>query len=123
MLPEIRAEAAALVAISPQLSEHSRKIVEQNRLTFDVLSDRRNAIARLFGLVFKLPEDLSQLYQKFGADLPKFNGDDSWTLPMPARFVIGQDSTILRADVDPDYTVRPDPGLTVELLRGLPGKE
>ena len=111
-----------MVAISPQLSEHSSKIVEQNRLTFDVLSDRRNAIARLFGLVFKLPEDLSQLYQKFGADLPKFNGDDSWTLPMPARFVIGQDSTIRGADVDPDYTVRPDPRLTVELLRGLSAK-
>jgi peroxiredoxin len=92
-------------------------------LTFDVLSDRRNGIARLFGLVFRLPEELSQLYQKFGADLPKFNGDDSWTLPMPGRFIIGQDSTIHGAELDPDYTVRPDPRLTVELLRALPGKK
>jgi peroxiredoxin len=73
--------------------------------------------------VFRLPDDLSHLYLKFGADLPKFNGDDSWTLPMPARFIIGQDSTILSADVDPDYTVRPDPRATVEILRGLPGKK
>ena len=43
-------------------------------------------------------------------------------LPMPGRFVMGQDATIRSADVDPDYTVRPDPRLTVELLRGLPGK-
>ncbi len=99
------------------------KIVEQNRLTFDVLSDRQNAIARLFGSVFRLPEDLSQLYRKFGADLPKFNGDDSWTLPMPGRFIIDQDSTIRSADVDPDYTVRPGPRLTVEVLRGLSRKQ
>ena len=69
--------------------------------------------------MFSLPDDLRKLYRKFGADLPKFNGDDSWTLPMPGRFIVARDGTIRGADVDPDYTVRPEPSRTVELLKTL----
>lgn len=118
-LPEITAAGATLVAISPQLPEASREVVEKHRLTFDVLSDRGNRVARGFGLVFTLPDDLRELYLKFGIDLPKVNGDDSWTLPMPARFVIDRAGTIRAADADPDYTRRPEPAATVEVLRAL----
>jgi hypothetical protein len=31
-------------------------------------------------------------------DLPAFNGGTSWPLPMPARYVIGEDGTILYAE-------------------------
>jgi peroxiredoxin len=70
-------------------------------------------------LTFKLPEDLHQVYGKFGIDLKKYNGDESWTLPMPARFVINSSGTVRAADVDPDYTVRPEPAETVRVLEGL----
>lgn len=118
-LPEIIAAGATLVAISPQLAEHSRAVAEKHQLTFDLLSDQGNRVARQFGLVFKLPDDLRQVYMKFGIDLAKVNGDASWTLPMPARFVIDQTGTIRAAAVDPDYTRRPDPAQTVEILRAL----
>jgi hypothetical protein len=42
-------------------------------------------------------------------DLPAFNNDPSWTLPMPARYVIGRDGIVLYSEVNPDYTHRPDP--------------
>ena len=84
-----------------------------------MLSDRGNQVARKFGLVFRLPDDLRALYEKFGADLAKFNGDDSWTLPMPGRFVIDSGSIIRSAEVDPDYTVRPEPSQTVAALKAL----
>jgi peroxiredoxin len=113
------AAGATLVAISPQLEEYNRKITEQNHLTFDVLSDRGNQVAGRFGLAFKLPDDLRALYEKFGADLARFNGDDSWTLPMPGRFVIDGGSIIRSAEVDPDYTVRPEPSATVAALQTL----
>ena len=118
-MPEFAAAGASLVAISPQLPEHVRRIVEQHKLTFPVLSDRGNGIAGQFGLVFSLPDDLRKLYRKFGADLSKFNGDDSWTLPMPGRFIVARDGAIQGADVDPDYTVRPEPSRTAEVLRTL----
>ena len=45
----------------------------------------------------------------FENDLALINGDPSWTLPTPGRFVIGQDRTILYVEVNPDYTRRPEP--------------
>jgi peroxiredoxin len=48
--------------------------------------------------------------------LPSFNGDESWTLPMPGRFVIGRDSSILYAEVNPDYTRRPEPEELLPIL-------
>lgn len=113
------------MAISPQLEEHNQKIVQRHKLTFPLLSDRGNQVARQYGLVWTLPEDLRQLYRSFGADLEEFNGDPSWTLPLPARFLIDQDSTIRAAEVNPDYTVRPEPSEAVAALKALKagGKE
>ena len=105
--------------ISPQVATISRNIADRLALTCDLLVDRGNRVAREFGLVFTLPDDLRQLYQKFGIDLVTANGDDSWTLPMPARFVIDRGGTIRAADADPDYTHRPEPAQTVEVLRSL----
>lgn len=118
-LPEITAAEATLLAISPQREEYLRQVVNKHNLTFDVLRDAGNAVAERFGLKFTLPDDLRQVYLKFGIDLPRFNGDDSWTLPMPGRFVIDQDAVIRYADVNPDYTVRPEPSETVGALRAL----
>jgi len=62
---------------------------------------------------------LRGLYSKFGIDLERFNGDDSWTLPMPGRFILDQQGTILNAEVNPDYTIRPEPGNIIEILKEL----
>jgi peroxiredoxin len=64
---------------------------------------------------------LRRVYSKFGIDLKKYNGDDSWTLPIPARFVIDSSGTVRAADADPDYMVRPEPTETVRVLEGLRG--
>jgi peroxiredoxin len=55
----------------------------------------------------------------FKNNLPLVNGDPSWTLPMPARYLIGQDGTILYAEVNPDYTQRPDPDELIPVLEKL----
>jgi len=84
-----------------------------------VLCDSGNKVASQFGLVFSFPDDLRELYSNFGIDLERFNGDDSWTLPMPARFILDQQGTILNADVNPDYTIRPEPYDIIEILKAL----
>jgi peroxiredoxin len=58
---------------------------QRHKLTFDVLSDHGKRVATEFGLTFQLPEDLPLVHSKFGIDLEKYNGDDSWTLPIPAE--------------------------------------
>ncbi|NVN10157.1 peroxiredoxin-like family protein [Nguyenibacter vanlangensis] len=116
-LPSFRELGASLIAISPQTAVNSRKSVRQNGLDFPILSDTHNDVAAKFGLRFALPDYLVELYQNLKNDLPGFNGDDSWTLPMPGRFVIGRDGMILYAEVNPDYTRRPEPEDMLPALR------
>jgi peroxiredoxin len=117
--PEFEKRGASLVAISPQTAPNSRKSVRQNRLTFPILSDTKGEVSAAFGLRFQLPDFLIELYKGLKNGLPAFNGDPSWTLPMPARYVIGQDGAILYADVNPDYTRRPEPEDMIPALEKL----
>ncbi|MET4735468.1 peroxiredoxin [Thalassospira sp. MBR-102] len=119
--PEFKALGASLVAISPQNPVNSRKSVRQNALSFPILSDTHNDVAAAFGIRFEMPDYLVDLYKSMKNDLPAFNGDDSWTLPMPSRFVVGQDGTILYAEVNPDYTRRPEPSDMLPALRRAQG--
>ena len=116
-LPAILEASANLVAISPQVASNSRKSVRQNALTFPILSDPHNDVAAAFGLRFALQDYLVDLYKSLKNDLPSFNGDPSWTLPMPARYVIAPDGTIVYAEVNPDYTRRPDPSQMLPAIR------
>jgi len=122
-LPEIEARGARLVAISPQTAANSRRSQRENKLAFPILSDPHNDVAASFGLRFGLPDYLVHLYKNaFKNDLSLVNGEDSWTLPMPARFVIGQDNVIRYAEVNPDYTRRPDPSELLPVLDDLKGR-
>ncbi len=104
------------MAISPQLPEFSIELTEKWKLGFDLLYDAGNRVASSYGLVYELSSDLKELYKQFGIDLEEYNGDALWRLPMPARYVIGQDGRVAWASVSPDYTIRPDPEETIEFL-------
>jgi peroxiredoxin len=98
-----------------------RETEEPKPLSFELLRDHGNRVAETYGLAFTLPDDLREIYVKFGIDLAKGNGDGTWRLPMPARFVIDRQGIIRAVDADPDYTRRPEPAQTVEILRQLRG--
>jgi len=116
-LPAVRQMSANLVAISPQSAVNGRKSRRTNGLDFPILSDPGNETAAAFGLRFALPDYLIKLYKSLKNDLPGFNGDTSWTLPMPGRFVISRDGVIRYAEVNPDYTHRPEPEDVLLALR------
>jgi len=118
-LPEIAARGAGLVAISPQTPPNSRKSQRDNKLGFPILSDAGSAVAAAFGIRFALSEELVALYKSFKNDLPTFNNDPAWVLPMPARYVIATDGTIAYSEVNPDYTHRPDPSELLPVLDRL----
>jgi peroxiredoxin len=119
-LPELKKRGAQLVAISPQTAPNSRRSKRDNNISFPILSDRRNDVAAAFGRRFTLPCYLQDLYKNtFKNDLEVANGDPSWTLPMPARFVIGQDGIIVYSEVNPDYTRRPDPEALIPVLQKM----
>ena len=116
---EIEARGASLVAISPQTEANSRKSQRDNKLGFPILSDPGASVADAFGLRFALPDDLIEVYRQFGNDLARINDDPSWVLPMPARYVIGTNGVIAYAEVNPDYTRRPDPSELLPVLDRL----
>jgi len=112
---------ATLVAVTPQLAEHNRTMIQRHKLTFDMLSDPANAYAAELGLRFTLPPAVKKVYDGFGIDLVKANGDDSQSLPVPARLIVGGDGIVRGADVDVDYTHRPEPAKTLEEVRTIFG--
>lgn len=116
---QVRALGATLVALSPQTPVNSRKSQRQNGLSFPILSDAGLKVAEQFGIKFAMPAELIELYKAFGNDFAVINGDDSWTLPMPGRFVIDRDGVIAYAEVSPDYTRRPDPAELLPVLARL----
>lgn len=117
-LPEIRASGANLVAISPELPDHAMDTQARHALEFDVLSDVGNRVSEAFGLVFELPESLRPIYTQLGIDIPAFNGDTSFSLPVPATYVVDSEGVIRYHFVDADYTRRLEPD---DLLRYLGG--
>lgn len=119
MLAEIKAAGANLVAVSPQRTEFLRQMRQKNNLEFDILRDESSAVADEFGLRYTLPDYLQALYLQFGINLPRVNGEASWTLPMPARYVIAPSGKVVAADYDPDYTRRPESAKTIEDLKQL----
>jgi len=119
VLPEIQSLGASLIVLSPQLQEFTKPGADRHKLTFPILTDPDNQVGAAYGLAFRLPDDLIEVYKANGIDLAKFDGDDSWRLSMPARIVIGRDGVVVSAEADPDYTHRPEAEATMAILRGL----
>ena len=116
---EIESRGATLVAISQQTAPNSRKSQRQNGLGFPILGDHGGEIAAQFGVRWTLPDYLREVQKALGADLTQFNGEASWTLPMPARYVVAQAGTIAYAEVNADYTKRPEPSAIFPVLERL----
>ena len=120
VLPDMTTLGARLVAISPQLPDGSLSTAEANELTFDVLSDVGNIVARNYGLVWSLPEELRAALRSNNKALPGINGDDSWELPVPATYIIARDGRVALAAIDVDYRNRLEPDAILAALRSLP---
>ena len=110
---------ATLVLISPNTIAHNQSIAEEKKLACDLLSDLGNTVAARYGLKYTVADDLKALYQQFGIDLEDYNGDASWTLPLPARLIIDTDGIVRHAAISADYTVRPDPAETIAALKAI----
>ena len=119
-IDDIKKLGAQLIAISPEKPEYSKKIIAMQKLNFDILWDQGNTIAEKVGLKFKLPEDLKTLYRdNFHTNLKLYHGDDEWSLPMPARFVLDTNGEIHYAESSVDYTKRPDPDDLMKVLKNV----
>jgi peroxiredoxin len=116
---EVRALGAQIVVITPELERYTRALHKKLTLTFDILTDLHLKTAEQFRLVFTLPDYLRDLYKSFGSTLDRFHDESEYRLPIPARYVIDKQGIIHAADVNADYTIRPEPSETLRQLRTL----
>jgi peroxiredoxin len=86
-----------------------------------VLSDFGNQVARQFGIVFQIGQELKEFSKNvFKNDIALRNGEESYELPVPATYVIDTIGVIRFAHVDVDYmTDRAEPGEVISALKAI----
>jgi peroxiredoxin len=119
LLPEIRAAGGDVIAISPQTPDDSERTASSNAISFDVLSDHRNAVAAAFGIAYPTPDAVRRTTAMFGVDIDVINGVENSELPVSATYVIGADRRIALASIDVDFRVRLEPADALAALKAL----
>ncbi|SFC44379.1 Peroxiredoxin [Flagellimonas taeanensis] len=118
--PQIQETGADLVVVSPQSFSRTEKQAGEIHLKYNLVVDNDNKVGKEFGLVYEFPQYLKDLYQgRFNNNIQEINEGSAWELPIPARFVIGQDRKILDVRADSDYRFRPEPLTTINFLKNL----
>jgi len=115
-LPNFKLNGANLIALTPELPDESISTAEKHDLKFEVLSDIGNKVAREYGIVFKLTDEVAEMYNE-SFDLNKYNGDESNELPLAATYIIDENGAIIYAFLDADYRNRAEPSELTEFLK------
>ena len=108
-----------LIAISPESMDSASSTVEKNDIKYEILTDNLNKLSRKYGLVFKLNDDLKNVYLKFGLDLEKNQGNGRWELPIPATYIIAPSGKIIYSFLNVDYVQRAEPADIIKELQQL----
>ena len=116
LVPALAERGISVIAISPQTPDGSLSTKEAKELTFTVLSDPGNQIARQLGIL-TAPSDGARTAQlQLGLDLTQVNADGTTGLPMPTVIIAGADGVIRWIDVHLDYTARTEPGQILQAI-------
>ena len=109
LVPALAERGISLIAISPQTPDGSLSTKETKQLTFTVLSDPGNQLARQLGILTAPGERVRQAQLQLGLDLTQVNADGTTALPMPTVIIADAVGVIRWIDVHPDYTTRTEP--------------
>lgn len=115
-LPNFKANGATLIALTPELPDESISTAEKNDLQFEVLSDLGNIVAKEYGIVFKLTQEVAEMYNQ-SFELNNHNGDESNELPLAATYIINEEGIIEYAFLDADYRNRAEPSELTDFLK------
>lgn len=99
---QLIARGANTLSIMPERQEFTR-IERERGVPFPVLSDIDGAYALELGLSFYIGDDLVRMFRRSGHQMPIFQGNESWFLPIPATFILDKEGVIVDRMVDPDF--------------------
>ena len=105
---EIAAAGGQIIAIMPEREEYALAMKSEADAPFPILADIDNGYAMSLNLVIWVGAEMEKALSERARDLPKYQGNDAWMLPIPATFVVGTDGIITARFVDPDYRKRMD---------------
>ena len=114
---ELLAMGYQLLAVSPDRPEELAKTADEQHLTYQLLSDSDAALARAFGLVFRVDDPTLEKYRGYGIDLEQASGRSHHLLPVPAVYIVDTQGIIQFAHWDADHTKRLDPEALLEAAR------
>jgi len=103
---EIDAIGCKIVAIMPDRQQFAEEFKSDAKASFPILTDLDNGYALSLNLAIWVGKEMEQMIAGAGWDVPKFQGNNSWVLPIPATFVVGKDGRDKTRFVDPDYRKR-----------------
>jgi peroxiredoxin len=103
---QINEEGGAIVAITPEREAFGARLKQDAGLSYPVLSDIDNGYAFSIGIAIYVGTEVQGVMEKTGRDLPNYQGNEGWLLPIPATFVVGRDSCVAARFIDPDYRNR-----------------
>jgi peroxiredoxin len=101
---EISAEGGKIVAIMPDRQKFAAELKSAGQIPFPILTDMDNGYALSLNLAIWVGAEMQKMMAR--NDLPAYQGNDSWMLPIPATFVVGQDGCVKARFIDPDYRKR-----------------
>jgi peroxiredoxin len=111
---EITEAGGQVVAIMPDRQRFAAEFKREAASPFMVLTDLDNGYALLLNLAIWVGPDLERMLTSYERRLPDYQGNDSWTLPIPATFVVDQEGIVRTRFVDPDFRRR----MTIDDLIG-----
>jgi peroxiredoxin len=94
-----------IIGIMPDLQKFVAEFKKQSDVPFPILSDMDNGYALSLNLTIWVGAELQRMLQD-RVNIPAFQGNSSWMLPIPATFVVGRDGLIRARFIDPDYRNR-----------------
>jgi peroxiredoxin len=120
-LPEIEHQGATLAAVTPDTGTAFAATKRAHELGFQVLSDLDNGVGLTFGIIFRVPPAVKELYLRLGIDLGARHGNATgeWLLPLPATYIVDRHGAIRHAELDPDFKRRMEPKEIVRALGAL----
>ncbi|BAQ18661.1 peroxiredoxin-like family protein [Methyloceanibacter caenitepidi] len=103
---QIASEGASIVAITPEREAYGARLKSDSGIRYPVLADVDNGYALSIGLAIFVGAQVEAVMRQAGRDLPSYQGNDGWLLPIPATFVVAQNRQVVTRFIDPDYRRR-----------------
>ncbi|MFL6797759.1 MAG: peroxiredoxin-like family protein [Xanthobacteraceae bacterium] len=99
---EVASDGGQIVAIMPDRQKFAAELKASSAIPFPILTDVDNGYAMSLGLAIWVGAELQKLMEPL-RNVPEFQGNSSWLLPIRATFVVGRDGVIKGRFIEPDY--------------------